>query len=58
MAPLTTSAIGKKKKRRKKRDGASTSTVAPGVHAPKQRKRRMQRERAHRRQVRALFSLI
>jgi hypothetical protein len=41
---LIASAIGKKKRRREKREGASTSTVAPGVHAPKQRKRRVQRE--------------
>jgi hypothetical protein len=44
MAPSTVESIGKKKRRREKREGASTSTAAPGVHAPKQRKRRVQRE--------------
>jgi hypothetical protein len=44
MTPLIVSAIGKKKRRREKREGASTSTAVPDVHAPKQRKRRVQRE--------------
>jgi hypothetical protein len=44
MVPSTVSTIGKKKRRREKREGASTSTAALGVHAPKQRKRRVQRE--------------
>jgi hypothetical protein len=43
MAPSTALAIEKKKRRREKREGASTSTTAPGVHAPKQRKRRAQK---------------
>jgi hypothetical protein len=36
--------IGKKKRRRGKKGEASTSVPASGVHAPKQRRRRMQRE--------------
>jgi hypothetical protein len=44
MAPSTVEMIGKKKRRRGKKDEASTSMPASGVHAPKQRKRRVQRE--------------
>jgi hypothetical protein len=44
MAPSTVEMIGKKKRRRGKKDEASTSVPASGVHAPKQRKRIMQRE--------------
>jgi hypothetical protein len=58
MAPSTTSAIGKKKRRREKREGASTSTTAPGVHAPKQRKNRMRRESPQALGACTLLSLI
>jgi hypothetical protein len=44
MTPAVVEMIGKKKRRRGKKDEASTSMPASGVHAPKQRKRRMQRE--------------
>jgi hypothetical protein len=45
MTPLTIETIGKKKRRRgKKEEGASCSAAALGVHAPKQRKRRVQRD--------------
>jgi hypothetical protein len=44
MAPSTVEMIGKKKRRRGKKDEASTSMPTSGVHAPKQRRRRMQRE--------------
>jgi hypothetical protein len=44
MTPSTVEMIGKKKRRRGKKGEASTSVSASGVHAPKQRKRRMQRE--------------
>jgi hypothetical protein len=44
IAPAVVEMIGKKKRRRGKKDEASTSMPASGVHAPKQRKRRMQRE--------------
>jgi len=44
MVSLTVETIGKKKRRRGKKEEASSSVVAPGVHAPKQRKRRVQRD--------------
>jgi hypothetical protein len=44
IAPGVVEMIGKKKRRRGKKDEASTSMPASGVHAPKQRKRRTQRE--------------
>jgi hypothetical protein len=44
MAPAIVEMIGKKKRRRWKKDEASTSMPVSGVHASKQRKRRMQRE--------------
>jgi hypothetical protein len=45
MAPSTIESIGKKKRRRgKKEEGASSSPAALGVHTPKQRKRRAQRD--------------
>jgi hypothetical protein len=58
MAPSIISAIGKKKRRREKREGASTSTVALGVHAPKQRKKRVQRENIQAPGACTLLSLI
>jgi hypothetical protein len=43
MAPSIVETIGKKKRRRgKKEEGASSDVAALGVHAPKQRKRRVQ----------------
>jgi hypothetical protein len=44
MAPSTVEMIGKKKRKRGKKGEASTSVPVSGVHAPKQRKRRVQRE--------------
>jgi hypothetical protein len=44
MAPAAVKMIGKKKRRRGKKEEVSASSVALGVHAPKQRKRRVQRE--------------
>jgi hypothetical protein len=45
IAPSTVEAIGKKKIRRgRKEEGASSSATALGVHAPKQRKKRVQRD--------------
>jgi hypothetical protein len=42
MTPLTVETIGKKKRRRrKKEEGASSNAAALGVHASKQRKRRV-----------------
>jgi hypothetical protein len=58
MAPSIISAIGKKKRRREKREGASTSTAALSVHAPKQRKRRVQRENIQAPGACTLLSLI
>jgi hypothetical protein len=47
-----------KKRRKEKREGASISTAASGVHAPKQRKRRVQRESPQAPGARTLFPLI
>jgi hypothetical protein len=58
MAPSTISAIGKKKRRREKREGVSISTAALGVHAPKERKRRVQRESIQASGTCTLLSLI
>jgi hypothetical protein len=58
MALSIISAIGKKKRRREKREGASTSTAALGVHAPKQRKMRVQRENIQAPGACTLLSLI
>jgi hypothetical protein len=58
MAPLTVKSIGKKKRRRERKEEASTSTAALGVHAPKQRKRRVQRENIQAPGACTLLSLI
>jgi hypothetical protein len=58
MAPSAVKSIGKKKRRREKKEGASTSSTALGACEPRQRRRRMQRERDLRRQVHAFFFLL
>jgi hypothetical protein len=44
MTSLSSSAVRRKKRGRGKREEASTSEPAFGVHEPKQRKKRVQRD--------------
>jgi hypothetical protein len=44
MAPLSFLVVRRKKRGRAKREEASTSEPASGVHEPKQRKKRVQRD--------------
>jgi hypothetical protein len=45
MAPSTVRSIGRKKRRREKKEGVSSSSTALGACEPRQRRKRMQRER-------------
>jgi hypothetical protein len=58
MAPSAVEVIGKKKRRRGKKGEASTSVPASGVHAPKQRRRRVQRESPRAPGTRTILFLI
>jgi hypothetical protein len=58
MAPSAVEMIGKKKRRRGKKGEASTSVPASGVHASKQRRRRMQRKGPQAPGACTLFSFI
>jgi hypothetical protein len=46
MAPSTILAVERKKKRRRRREGADPSVHAPGACEPRQRRKRVQRQRS------------